>query len=451
MRPWIEPVKIETPEHLLPLVGGNPIAARILMRRGYEDLEAARAFLEPENYLPTPAKALPGVELAVKRLQAAVERGEHILVWGDFDVDGQTATALLVETLRDIGARVSHHIPVRAFESHGVSLDVLRKLLETAEHPIELLLTCDTGISAFEALEYAQAVGLDVIISDHHELPMEDAGSNATGERGSHRLPPALSVVTPRLLPGDHPLAGLPGVGVAFKLCEALYEANGMPEAAQKHLDLAALGIVADVAQQTGDTRYLLQLGLRQLRQTERVGLKAIYERAELNPENLTEEQIGFILAPRLNALGRLGDANPAVELLTTNDIGRARLLALEIEGLNAQRQLLTSQVLRAAVSQIENDRELTRKPIVILSHPAWEPGVIGIVASRLVELYGKPVVLISSPPDNPARASARSIEALISQLPFELAETCSWHSVGMRWPLDFRSRLIKYHNFPTA
>ncbi len=360
MRPWIEPVDNEPSEHLLPLVEGSFIAAQVLVRRGYSDLEAARAFLDPGFYRPTPARELPGVEPAVDRLKEAVERGEHILVWGDFDVDGQTATALLVETLSDLGAKVSEHIPVRAVKSHGISQQVLKRLLEAAQPSIDLLLTCDTGIAAFEALEYAQVVGLDVIISDHHELSLKETAGDFENGAEQHHIPSALAVINPHFLPGNHPLAGLPGVGVAYKLCEALYAEYGRLEESEKLLDLTALGIVADVAYQTGDTRYLLQLGLQQLRTTRRAGLKAIFERAEVNAENLTEEQIGFILAPRLNALGRLADANPGVELLTTCDAGRARELALVIEGLNAQRQLLTSQVLRAALSQLENDRDLS-------------------------------------------------------------------------------------------
>ena len=412
MRQWLEPPKIDLNDDLLALLGGDRLAAGVLARRGLGEAKAARAFLDPDCYQPSPPQALPGMEAALERLLAAIHAGEHILVWGDFDVDGQTATTVLVETLHDLGGSASYHIPVRAVESHGVGLDVLKSLLAAATEAPKLLLTCDTGITAFEALEFARQAGLDVIVSDHHE-PRRIHQVGEEDGKGLPDLPPALAVVTPRLLPGDHPLSGLPGVGVAYKLAEALYSECGRSAEAEKHLDLVALGIVADVAPQMGDARYLLQRGLKLLKAPQRAGLLAIYERAGLEATNINEEQIGFILGPRLNALGRLSDANPAVELLTTTDVGRARLLALELEGLNAQRQLQTSQVLRAATAQIESDHELKQGPVLVLSHPSWEAGVIGIVASRLVELYHKPVVLITCQPGQPGRASARSVEGL--------------------------------------
>lgn len=419
MRPWLETPEIEIPAELLQIAGGQPLVAQALARRGYADPAAARAFLDPACYSPAAPGELPGLEQAVERLQSAIRQSEHILVWGDFDVDGQTATTLLVSTLRELGGRVSYHIPVRAQESHGVNLPVLKSLLETADPPT-VVLTCDTGIAAHEAVAYASERRVDVIITDHHELPRpltNEAGASAErpGE-ATHitpHLPPAYAVVTPRLLPAGHRLGSLPGVGVAYKLAEALFQGAGNPAGVEQHLDLAALGIVSDVALLTGEARYLLQRGLERLRQPQRPGLQAIYERAGLNAECLTEEQIGFVLAPRLNALGRLGDANPAVELLSTRDVGRARLLALELEGLNSRRQLLTSQVLRAAVAQIEQDPSLRDEEALVLAHPAWPAGIIGIVASRLVELLGKPTALISIPPGEDGRGSARSVDGV--------------------------------------
>ena len=418
---WLEPPDTPIPEALASAVGGHPLVARSLARRGVLDPSAAQAFLDPAYYKPADPLELPGMAQAADRIQAAVRSGERILVWGDFDVDGQTATALLVLSLRGLGAQVDYHVPVRRRESHGVSLPVLRGYLE-GKNPISLLLTCDTGIAAHEAADFAQRGGVDVIITDHHELPPS--------------LPAARAILTPRLLPASHPLATLPGVGVAYKLAEELYRRSGRLEECQGFNDLVALGIVADVAAQTGDARYLLQRGLALLRQTPRPGLQAIYERAELDPGHLNEEHIGFVIAPRLNALGRLGDANPAVELLTTRDLGQARLLALQLEGLNARRQLLTSQVLRGALAQIEQERSLLDSPVLVLAHPGWEAGVIGIVAGRLAERFGRPAVLISlpgravgaglvpemplegqTPPDLPlqsaGRGSARSVEGV--------------------------------------
>jgi len=393
VRKWIEPREILVPEALRSAVGGHPLVAQTLVRRGLGDIETARSFLNPECYEPAPASDLPNLVSAVERLERAIRRGEEICVWGDFDVDGQTSTTVLFSTLRDLGASVRYHIPVRASESHGVNLPVVKQLIADG---VQLLLTCDTGVSAHDAVSYAREAGVDVVITDHHDLP--------------DVLPDACAVVNPKMLPGSHPLRELPGVGCAYKVVEALYEQAGRPHEVEQHLDLVALGIVADVAVQRKDVRYLLQRGLKALRQTGRLGLQALMELADLNPEWLTEEHIGFYLAPRLNAVGRLADASVAVELLTTENLSRARMLATELEGLNARRRLLSDQVFEAAVEQVERDPSLLEGGALVLSHPSWPAGVIGIVASRLVERYGLPTVLVATPPGELARGSARSI-----------------------------------------
>jgi single-stranded-DNA-specific exonuclease len=238
-----------------------------------------------------------------------------------------------------------------------------------------------------------------MVITDHHELP--------------EHLPEAAALINPRLLAEDHPLASLPGVGVAYKLAESLYALAGREDEVQHLLDLVALGIIADVALLRKDTRFLAQRGIKELRQSKRLGLQKLYELADLNPSGINEEHIGYIIGPRLNALGRLADANKAVEFLTTSDSLQASLLAIELEGLNAQRQLLTAQVYQAAIAQIEHDRTQLVSYALVLGHPTWPAGVIGIVASRLVEQFGKPVVLLSTPPNENARGSARSIEGV--------------------------------------
>ncbi len=391
MPQWLDPSPVRVPASFQAL-GLHPLAAQILVRRGITDVATARAFLDPDSYTPAPAEELPDLRAAVERIIHAVRRGEKICVWGDFDVDGQTATALLVQTLRALGAEVTYHIPIRAEEGHGLHIPQLSRLIQDGVH---LILTCDTGITAHEAVRHARSLGAEVIITDHH-LPGET-------------LPPALAVVNPKRLPASHPLATLPGVGVAYKLAEALLAENQTANL----LDLVALGIVADVAELHGDTRYLLQRGLERLRATQRLGLRALYELAGLRAERISEEHIGFVLAPRLNALGRLGDANPAVELLTTDDPSRARLLATQLEGLNARRKLLTSQVYRAAEAQLRADPDLLAQEVIILGHPAWPGGVIGIVAGRLAARYHKPVILLTTPEGEPARGSARSVEGI--------------------------------------
>jgi single-stranded-DNA-specific exonuclease len=401
VKEWIEPQDVQIPEALRAAVGGHLLVARTLVRRGFAQVEAARAFLDPNRYRPAPSTDLPNMVAAAERLERAIQAGETICVWGDFDVDGQTATTLLLSTLQELVSRqgaspestVRYHIPHRQRESHGISLPVLKQLVDEG---VDLVLTCDTGVTAHEPIAYAQAHGVDVIVTDHHDLPPT--------------LPTAHSVVNPKMLPEDHPLRHLPGVGCAYKLAEALYERAGRPQDSARYLDLVALGIVADVAVQTGDTRYLLQRGLEALRQTERLGLRVVMEVAELTPEWLTEEHIGFVLGPRLNALGRLADASVAVELLTTQDLARARILATELEGLNAQRKLLGDQVTQAAQAQIERDPSLLDYGALVLSHPTWPAGVIGIVAGRLAERYGRPTILIATPPGELGRGSARSV-----------------------------------------
>jgi single-stranded-DNA-specific exonuclease len=396
MKAWIEPQRVEVPQPLRDSIGGHLLVSRTLVRRGHGDLSSARAFLDPQAYTPASPLDFPGMGAAVERLGRALRQGERICVWGDFDVDGQTSTTLLVSSLRDLGGQVSYHIPVRARESHGVNQLNLERIIEDGA---DLILTCDTGIDSHQAVDYARQRGVDVIISDHHDLPDE--------------LPHALAVINPRLLPDGHPSATLPGVGVAYKLAQALYGAFGRPEGAEENLDLAALGIVADIAIQRGDARYLLQCGLEALRATRRLGLRVMFELAELDSHWLSEEHIGFVIGPRLNALGRLADANPVVEFLTTDDLSRARILAHRLEGLNIRRKLLTDQVFQGAQAQIEADPSLLDRAALVLDHPSWPAGVIGIVASRLVERYNKATILIASPPGELARGSARSIEGL--------------------------------------
>lgn len=396
LRTWIEPPPVEVDPDFQAAIGGHPLIAQILVQRGIKDLITAQAFLDANHYSPCLPTVLPGMEAACERIELAIHRHETVCVWGDFDVDGQTSTTLLVSALAGLGAGVVYHIPVRARESHGVNIENLAPILDSGA---TLVVTCDTGITANEAISYARQRGVDVIITDHHALP--------------ETMPEALSIISPRLLPDDHPLSGLPGVGVAYKLAEALYDRAGRSQELDQFLDLVALGIVADLAHQTGDTRYLLQRGLTVLRAARRTGLQIMFELSSLQPAFLTEEHIGFVLGPRLNALGRLDDANPIVEFLTTTDSGRARVLATHLEGLNARRRLLTSQVLRAAQDQIEKDSSLLEQSALVLSNPEWPAGVIGIVASDLAERYNRPTILIAAPPGQPARGSARSIEGL--------------------------------------
>ena len=399
MTRWLNPSPVQIPAsfadlHLHPLVG------QTLVRRGISTPDEARAFLHPDRHSPVP---FPGIEPAVDRVQRAIRQGEPICVWGDFDVDGQSSTSLLVQTLQGLGANVLYYIPIRGKESHGVHIESLKPILDSG---VRLILTCDTGITANDAIEYANSRGVDVVVTDHHD-------------RGES-LPNAEAIVNPKLLPKGHLLENLAGVGVAFKLAEALLTNPPFPIPNPQSpllpdslLDLVALGLIADVALLKGETRALAQRGIQALRRTQRTGLKVMAELSRTSLETLTEETIGFTFAPRLNALGRLSDANPAVELLITSDAARARVLATQIEGLNSQRRLLTNQVYEAAEALLRENPLLLTEPAIVLAHQNWPGGVVGIVANRLVDRYHKPVLLLTEGEDGILRGSARSVEGL--------------------------------------
>jgi single-stranded-DNA-specific exonuclease len=444
---WIEPVDFPVPPDITTELGGHSIVIQALVERCFhhrldqiqglsqsqieDEVRRVRAFLDPACYQPCSFIELPGMELAIERLVGAIHKQEPILIWGDFDVDGQTSTALLSSALRSLGAQVDTYIPDRLKESHGINLPKLQHFLEKG---FRLVLTCDTGISALEPVDLANDQNVDVIITDHHDLPPI--------------LPKALAVINPRLLPANHPLSSLPGVGVAYELIVGLLHKFGREQEKLEYLDLVALGIIADLAIIKGDARYLLQLGIQQLRLSRRPGLRAIFERVELDPSGLTEDHVGFLIAPRLNALGRLADANIGVNLLTTQDLPTARIMALQLEALNTRRRFMTSNVFQGALAQIRAAPEILEQPVIILDNPSWPSGVIGIVASRLVERYGKPVLLITSGEDEIGRGSARSVEGInitnvLSQVS-ELLLTYGGHPMAAGFSLPF-SRIPEF------
>lgn len=417
-QPWlIRPPATPSPE-LVAAVGGHPLVAQILAQRGIDTPARAIPFLDPNEYRPAPPGALIGVEEAAQILHDAIALGRHILVWGDFDVDGQTSTSLLVTALQTLAGdeHVRFHVPNRFAEGHGIKVDRLVAALAASDIPIDVLLTCDTGISEAPAVAHAKDQGLTVVITDHHDLSAEFQGLRPGLDRlwgvddGRQSVRRADAIVNPKFLRAGDPLRTLPGVGVAFKLVQRLYALAGRSGEEDDLLDLVALGIVADVAEQVHDARYLLQRGLQRLRTTRRAGLLALMNIARIEPASLTADSIGFQLGPRMNALGRLEDATVAVELLTTRDAIRAGQLAGKLERLNQERRLLTRQTTHAALDLLERDPGLLEQNALVLSNPNWHAGVVGIVASKLVEEFGKPTVLLLNPPGEPARGSARSV-----------------------------------------
>ena len=354
-------------------------AAKVLALRGLHSREQARAFVDPNQYSPTPAGSLPDLERAVARLLQARKRGETLCIWGDFDCDGVTATSLLLSALQTLGFRVQFTLPLRSTEGHGLNPQRLQQVLDQG---CQVLLTVDCGIGNAAEIALAQAQGVDVIVTDHHALP--------------DPLPPAYAVVNPLRLPEEHPLRFLPGVGVAYKLAEALYQALGIP-GVEEYLDLVAVGIVADVAVLQRECRYLVQRGLPVLANTQRPGLRALLDWVSNSQSSgtPTAQDIAFRLAPKLNAIGRWDDASLAVELLTTSDPQRAQTLVEHFVALNEECRQLTQQVLQEASQQVES-LDLARERAIVLAGSGWNPGVLGIAAARLAEQYGCPTVLIA-------------------------------------------------------
>ncbi|NLV74769.1 MAG: single-stranded-DNA-specific exonuclease RecJ [Chloroflexi bacterium] len=375
-------------------VGGHPLVARILAQRGITTPEAARAFLDPHAYQPSDPFDLPDMEAARVMIISAIAEHRHILVYGDFDVDGQSSTAITWSALRALGAEADYRLPLRR-EGHGLHLATVE---EAAQNGVSLLITCDTGVSDLEAVERANALGMQVIITDHHDLPA--------------RLPPAAALVNPKRLEQAHPCYQLSGAGVAWMLARALLqEPAGDPPL--ELADLAALGLIADVAYQTAEVRHIIQIGLDQLRTRPRPGLLALMALAQLEAGHVSSEDIGFQLAPRLNAAGRLGDPHIALDLLLSEDPLSAQALAAELEALNRDRQARTEATLRAAEERLLQEPELLHAPLIVVDGEGWESGIIGLVASSLVQHHQKPAIVISHCAGELSSASARSVEGI--------------------------------------
>jgi single-stranded-DNA-specific exonuclease len=367
----------------------DEVTASVLVRRGYGAPDAARRFLDGALPGHDPF-ALGDMRAAVETITAAVEAGARICVHGDYDADGICATALAVLLLREVGADVAWHLPSRFEEGYGLNAGTLTRL---AEEGFELVLTVDCGITAVAEVEHARSLGLEVVVTDHHR-PAESF--------------PACPVVAP--LKGDYPFKGLCGTAVVWKLAQALL---GLDHPfLERHLDVVALATVADVVPLVDENRALALLGLRRLAQTQKPGLRALMRVGGVDPAAVDEQSIGFRLAPRINASGRLCRPEAALRLLLTEDDREATLLAEELETLNRERQMVEERILREAVDQVESWPEARRRRHgYVVAGEGWHEGVIGIVASRLVEKYNRPVVMIAGT-DGEWKGSGRSVPA---------------------------------------
>jgi single-stranded-DNA-specific exonuclease len=355
------------------------VMAKILINRGIRDVEEARAFLYPSlDHLVDPF-AMRDMGAAAERIWRAIDEGQPIGIHGDYDVDGVTGTALLVRSLRALGADVRFHIPNRLDEGYGISCSAID---EDHRQGVRLMVSVDCGITAVSEAAYARRLGIDLIVTDHHE----------PGE-----LPQAEAVVNPKRADCDYPFKDLPGVAIAFKLADAVYRYREVDRGpVYRDLDLVALGCAADIVPLVGENRVLVTYGLEQMQHTENLGLQALLENVGLSDTHLGTGQLIFVLAPRINAVGRMGSAMAAVTLLITEDRDEAKQIAELLEHQNQKRRQIDEQTLQEALAMVERDVDPDRDRGVVLASDHWHPGVIGIVASRIAEKVHLPTVLIA-------------------------------------------------------
>ena len=364
------------------------VLAQLLLRRGLVEENALRSFLEPKLTDLRDPELLPGLVPAADKIFASIRAGKQIVVYGDYDADGMTSTAILLGALKLMGANASYHVPNRLEDGYGLSRDAILKL---ADHGKQTIITVDCGIGSIEEAELCRSLGIELFITDHHQF----------GER----LPVADGIVHPALPGYDYPFHGLCGAGVAFKLawalCQRASDAKKVSPELRNYLlsavGLAAIGTVADVVPLVDENRVIVKHGLKALLAQPSIGIQALLEVCKLSNKNrLTSEDIGFSMGPRLNAAGRLGQAQLAVELLTTTDRDRALALANYIDKLNADRDTLERSITIAANKQIKDEVDIDTAPALVLAGAGWHAGVIGVVAGRLAEKYYRPVVVIS-------------------------------------------------------
>ena len=367
-------------------VGLSSEVACLLFQRGIKDESSLKKFLEPSLEDLHDPYLLHDMDKAVDRIRQAIEQGELILVYGDYDADGMTSASIVKESLEQLGAECLVYLPNRFTDGYGPNASVYKYFIE--QQGVSLIVTVDNGVAGHEAIDLAQSMGVDVIVTDHHSMP--------------EVLPDAYAIVHPEHPEADYPFKQLAGCGVAFKLACALLE-----EVQVELLDLVAIGTIADMVSLTDENRIMVQYGLEVLRNTQRIGLQELFEIAGISSSDITEETVGFQLAPRLNALGRLADPNPAIDLLTGFDDEEVHEIALMIQEKNEERKEIVQAVYEEAKSLVDPN-----KSVQVLAKEGWNPGVLGIVAGRLLEELGQTVIVLNIE-DGRAKGSARSIEAV--------------------------------------
>ncbi|MCO0597855.1 single-stranded-DNA-specific exonuclease RecJ [Peribacillus butanolivorans] len=379
----------------------TPLVAALLVNRGLDTIESARSFLFVKNQTFHDPFLLKDMDKAVYRIKEAIQNGEKIRVFGDYDADGVTSTTVMMTTLTRLGADVDFYIPNRFTEGYGPNPMAFRL---AAEQGVKVLITVDTGISAVDEAKLASELGMDYILTDHHEPGPE--------------LPEALAIIHPKLEDSSYPFEDLAGVGVAFKLAHAL-----LGELPEDLLEIAAIGTIADLVPLKGENRLIAAKGIEQLRLTRRPGLVALMKVANIQQEALNEESIGFAMAPRINAVGRLGDADPAVDLLMSENLAEATELANEIDDINKERQAMVAAMAEEAIQEVEENFPPESNGVLIIGREGWNAGVVGIVASKLVERFYRPTIVLSYDREKGhAKGSARSIAGFDL---FESLSTC--------------------------
>ncbi len=399
----LRPCYPEVQQLLSPQLGISPLLSQLLASRNIKTPEEAEIFLSPKlSNLHSPF-LMKDMEKAVERICEAVKCQEEIVLYGDYDVDGITGTSILLIFLKALGAKVSFFIPDRIREGYGLHVEELQRIKENGA---QLLITIDCGSSDIEQVQFAQQQGMDVIITDHHEVP--------------NILPPAYAMLNPQQKDCHFPFALLAGVGVVFNLLMALrktlrdrgfWKGQTVPNL-KEYLDLVALGTIADVVPLIDENRILVKYGLRQLTEGSRIGIEALKEVCGLLSTTITSSLVAFRLSPRINAPGRLSQARQSVILLTTDDYQEAQRIALLLEQENTSRQQIESRIVKEAYVLIEADPQLKERDSIVLASSKWHPGVIGICASRLLDRYNRPSILISCDEKRGiGRGSARSSE----------------------------------------
>jgi single-stranded-DNA-specific exonuclease len=370
----------------------SPILAQILINRGINNTAEVDAFITPKLNLLSNPYEIPDVEKAAQRVIKAKENKEKVAVYGDYDVDGVTGTAILYLTLKDLGIDTVYYIPHRYTEGYGLNKKAIDKLKADG---VSLIVTNDCGVSNVAQIDHANSIGIDVIVTDHHNPP--------------HILPNALAIVNPKLIVGAHRCRDMSGAGVAFKFAWGLYRSFGIKDSANLMdlLDLAGLGTIADIVPLLDENRVLAIYGIKALNNCKRIGLQKLIEAAGIK-KRITATHVNYTIAPRLNSAGRLENASLSVELLITKDELKAKTLALELCKLNTKRQSIGAQIQKEAFAMIDS----TPSKSIILHGNSWNPGVIGIVASQIVDKYYRPTVLIGIN-EGIGRGSARSIDGL--------------------------------------